>query len=102
LVGKARNYVSAASTIHGDLASAYALLGETQRAPAELAEARWLSSDDRYSSLAGLRDARAFPKIRALYEATYVGGLRKDARAVTQQRREDGGDRSSIMVTGES
>ena len=65
--------------IHGDLASAYALAGETRRAAAELAEARRLSSDDRYSSLARLRDVRfqAFPKIRALFEATYFAGLRK-------------------------
>jgi len=76
---RARNYIPAHAMIHGDLASAYALAGETRRAAAELAEARRLSSDDRYSSLARLRDVRfhAFPKIRALLEATYFAGLRK-------------------------
>ena len=63
------------------LASAYALRGETERAAAELAEARRLSSDDRFSSIAHVK---AFPgawwgapKTRALYEATYFAGLRK-------------------------
>jgi adenylate cyclase len=76
---KALNYISATSLIHADLASAYALAGDTERAAAELAEARKLSSDDRYSSLARLRDVRfdAFQKIRALLEATYFAGLRK-------------------------
>ena len=63
------------------LASVYALNGETERAAAELAEARRLSPDDRYSSIAGLRalgNYRALvPKIRALYEATLFAGLRK-------------------------
>jgi hypothetical protein len=60
------------------LASAYALKGEADRAAPELAEARRLVSDDRYSSLARLK-ARYFgmPKIRALLEATYFAGLRK-------------------------
>jgi predicted Zn-dependent protease len=60
------------------LASAYALKGEAERAAAELAEARRLVSDDRYSSLARLK-ARYFgmPKIRALLEASYFAGLRK-------------------------
>ena len=55
--------------------------GEIKRAAAELTEARRLSSDDRYSSIARLK---AFPgawwgvpKTRALYEATYFAGLRK-------------------------
>jgi tetratricopeptide (TPR) repeat protein len=60
------------------LASAYALNGETERATAELAEARRLSADDRFSSLACLRAARYWgvPKIRAFYEATFFAGLR--------------------------
>ena len=41
--------------LHAYLAAAYALKGETERASAELAEARRLSSDDRYSSIARLR-----------------------------------------------
>ena len=61
------------------LASAYALNGETERAAAELAEARRVSPDDRYSSIARLWAVGYFgvPKIRALYEATYLAGLRK-------------------------
>jgi len=63
------------------LAAAYALRGETERAAAELAEARRLARDDLFSSIAHLR---AFPgawwgapKIRALFDATYFAGLRK-------------------------
>ena len=61
------------------LASAYALKGETERAAAELAEARRLSSDDRYSSIARLQAVGYFgvPKIRTLFETTYFVGLRK-------------------------
>ena len=61
------------------LASTYALKGEAERALAELAEARRLSTDYRYSSIASLRAAAYWgvPKIRALYEATYFAGLRK-------------------------
>jgi hypothetical protein len=40
---------------HAWLASAYALKGETALAAAELAEARRLVVDDRYSSIARLR-----------------------------------------------
>jgi tetratricopeptide (TPR) repeat protein len=78
---KARDYTPALSLIHAWLASAYALNGETERAPAELAEARRLSGDDRFSSFARLRargsDAGVVPKIQALREATYFVGLRK-------------------------
>ena len=67
--------------IHASLAAAYALKGETERAAAELAEARRLSGDDRYSSIARLKARRrqflGAPKIRALFEATYFAGLRK-------------------------
>ncbi len=61
------------------LASVYALKGETERASGQLAEARRLASDDRYSSIARLKDSQYFgvPKIRALFEATYFAGLRK-------------------------
>jgi tetratricopeptide (TPR) repeat protein len=64
---------------HAALASAYALKGETDRGAAELAEARRLSGDDRYSSIARLKTIVYFgvPKIRALFEATYFDGLRK-------------------------
>jgi adenylate cyclase len=76
---KARNTTLWPADERSYLASAYALIGESERATAELAEARRLSPDDRYSSLARLRATRNWgvPKIRALYEATYFAGLRK-------------------------
>jgi tetratricopeptide (TPR) repeat protein len=75
---KARSAMPAAPLIRSRLASAYALRGETECAAAELAEARRLRSDDRFSSLARLKAGYfGVPKIRALYEATYFAGLRK-------------------------
>jgi adenylate cyclase len=77
---KARNYIAAYSALHRDLAAAYALRGEIERAAAELTEARGLSSDDRYSSIARLKAVYRFPglpKFRALIDATYIAGLRK-------------------------
>jgi TolB-like protein/class 3 adenylate cyclase len=76
---RARNYVPAHAIFRAWLAAAYALNGETERASVELAEARKLSRDDRYSNLARLKAIGYFevPKIRALYEATYFVGLRK-------------------------
>jgi len=70
---------------HAYLASAYALKGETERASAELAEARRLAADGRYSSIARLKAGGTVggpgywgvPKVRALFEATYFAGLRK-------------------------
>jgi adenylate cyclase len=63
------------------LASAYALRGETERAAAELAEARRLDGGDLFSSIAHVKaDSVVWwgvPKIRALFEATYFAGLRK-------------------------
>jgi tetratricopeptide (TPR) repeat protein len=75
---KARNHTPALSIIRSLLASAYALNGETERAAVELAEAQTLCPDDRFSNLARLRASRYWgvPKIRALYEATYLAGLR--------------------------
>jgi TolB-like protein/Tfp pilus assembly protein PilF len=69
--------------VHSHLASAYALKGEAARATAELAEARRLSRDGRYSTIARLKlEYPAFgsvgvPEIRALIDATYFAGLRK-------------------------
>jgi adenylate cyclase len=78
---KARNHTPEHPTIRGDLASAYALNGETERAAAQLAKARGLSPDDRYSSIARLKEIRNFEmltaQIRALSEVTYYAGLRK-------------------------
>jgi tetratricopeptide (TPR) repeat protein len=62
--------------VHAFLASAYALKGETARAAAELGQARRLS--DGYSSIAELTAGFFWvPKTRALFEATYLAGLRK-------------------------
>ena len=61
------------------LASAYALKGETERAGAELAEARRLLGAGSFSSIAQVM-AHGYwgvPKTRALFEATYLVGLRK-------------------------
>jgi adenylate cyclase len=65
--------------VHSHLASAYALRGEIERSTVELAEARRLSRDGRYSSVTHLQATAYYgvPKIRALYEATYFAGLRK-------------------------
>jgi len=77
-LGKARNHTPAHPNIRAWLAAAYALIGETERATVELAEARKLSRDDRYSNFARLKALGYFgvPKIRALFEATYFAGLR--------------------------
>jgi len=63
--------------VHAFLASAYGLKGETRRAVAEVAEARRLSSESSYSSIARMRamEYLGVPKIRALFEATYFEGL---------------------------
>jgi tetratricopeptide (TPR) repeat protein len=76
---KGRSAMPALPQFHGLLAAAYALKGETERASAELAEARKLAGDDHYSSIAHLRADRSFvaPKVRALFEATFDAGLRK-------------------------
>ena len=76
---KARGTMPERADIHANLAAAYALNGETQQAAAELAEARRLSNDGRYTSMARLNSVGNFgvPKIRALFEATYFAGLRK-------------------------
>jgi adenylate cyclase len=78
---KARNHTAEHPTIRGDLASAYALNGETERGAAQLTKARRLSPDDRYSSIARLKEVRNFqaltPQIRALSESTYYAGLRR-------------------------
>jgi adenylate cyclase len=76
---KARGANPAQPLYRAHLASAYALNGETERAAIELAEARRLTPDTRYSSIARLTAAQYFgvPKIRSLVETTYLAGLRK-------------------------
>jgi adenylate cyclase len=78
---KARNGTPAHPVFRGGLAAAYARKGEIERAAAELAEARRLSADDRYSSIARLKAAMApgswaVPQVRELFETTYFAGLR--------------------------
>jgi adenylate cyclase len=59
------------------LAAAYALAGDTDRAAAELAEARRFG-DDRYSSISRFKRAVAYgDKTQALAETTFFAGLRK-------------------------
>jgi hypothetical protein len=80
---KARSAVPELPFVHALLASAYGLKGETERAAAELAEARRLHGEGGYSSIARLKpfgEAMGYfgpPKTRALFEATYFAGLRK-------------------------
>ncbi len=61
------------------LAAAHALGGEIERAAAELAEARRLVGDDRYSTIARLWASEPWgvPEVCTLVEATYYAGLRK-------------------------
>jgi hypothetical protein len=74
---KARGANPAQSWVRAWLASAYALDGKSERAATELAEARRLNRDDRYSSISRLKAAYPSPKARALLETTYFSGLRK-------------------------
>jgi adenylate cyclase len=76
---KARDLAAKHPPSRASLASAYALNGETKRAAVELAEAKRLSADDRYSSVGRLRGSGYFgvPRVRALFEANYFAGLRK-------------------------
>jgi adenylate cyclase len=77
---RARNHAPAHSAFRSHLAAAYALNGETEHAAVELVEARRLSPDDRFSSIARLRalgvHGAAVPKIQALLEVTYFAGVR--------------------------
>ena len=76
---KARSAFPGHPLVHAYLASAYALAGEADRASTELAEARKHSGDDRYSTVSRLRTVGYWgvPKVRALFEATYLAGLLK-------------------------
>jgi adenylate cyclase len=77
---KARSVNPRHPQYHAYLASAYALKGETERAAVELVEARRLSGDDRYSSIARLKAAAIYlgvPEALALFEITFFAGLGK-------------------------
>jgi tetratricopeptide (TPR) repeat protein len=77
---RARSINPALAYIHGWLASAYSLIGESDDAAAELAEVHKLSNDGRFSSIDRARAAygvEGASKVRALFEATFVAGLRK-------------------------
>jgi Flp pilus assembly protein TadD len=76
---RARSTIPAAPFVHANLSCAYALNSKTECAAAELAEARRLARDDRYSRIARYRAFTyqgVVPKVQACYEATYVAGLR--------------------------
>jgi adenylate cyclase len=78
---RARSVNSKLPFFHLHLASAYALNGETGLAGVELAEARKLQGEGSYSSIVHFRLVSQFrgaqPEIRALFEVTYLAGLRK-------------------------
>jgi tetratricopeptide (TPR) repeat protein len=75
---KARNAAPAHPIVRGYLAAAYGLKGETERAAAELAEARRLDSEKSYLSIAkGRAGFWGAPKLRALLEARVFADWRK-------------------------
>jgi adenylate cyclase len=76
---KARNHSPAHSIIRAQLASAYALNGETERSSGLSLRASASSPAPRFSSLTRLRSLGIYEKskIRDLAEATYYAGLRK-------------------------
>jgi TolB-like protein/class 3 adenylate cyclase len=74
---KARDANPTRSFTHGALAAAYALKGNTERAVVELAEARRLNPDFYRSATRIKARYSEVPRMRALFEATYLAGLRK-------------------------
>jgi adenylate cyclase len=76
---KARNVNPALALFRAYLASACALKGNTERAAAELTEARRLDGASCCSSIGCLKTIEEFgaPTVRALYETTFFTGLRK-------------------------
>jgi tetratricopeptide (TPR) repeat protein len=77
---KGRSAGPAKPFIRAELAAAYALGGDLDRAATELAEARRLRGEGSFSSIAKMKRGvwrSLSPKTRALYEATYFAGLRK-------------------------
>ncbi|MBV9824587.1 MAG: tetratricopeptide repeat protein [Alphaproteobacteria bacterium] len=62
---------------HAWLASAYGLQGSPERSSLSLAEARFLSGDGRYSSIARFKGGEFWsPRVRDLAEKTFLAGLR--------------------------
>ena len=76
---KARSANEALPYVHAYLAAAYGLKGETERATAELAEARRSAGEGSWLSIARLSAGTRYetPAIRALAEATFYEGLRR-------------------------
>ena len=79
---KARDALPELAVSHADLAAAYALHGDAEQAAAQLTEAQRLGHD--YSSIAQLKPTLFRGQIRgarreilALFETTYLAGLRK-------------------------
>lgn len=75
---KACSATPAAAIFRSFLAASCALKGDLERAIAELAEARRLVGDDRYSTIARVRAIAHWgaPAISEMAEATYLAGLR--------------------------
>jgi TolB-like protein len=75
---KARSANPQLPIVHAWLAAACALNDDIERATDELAQARALSRDGRYSNITRLKAVGHFgvPKVRALLESTLVAGLR--------------------------
>jgi TolB-like protein/Flp pilus assembly protein TadD len=81
---KARSVEPGIPFIRAFLAAAYALIGDTEKAAAQLGEAQRLDGKCSFSSIARLKlmgsinqNRGARPEIRELFEATYYAGLRK-------------------------
>jgi TolB-like protein/DNA-binding winged helix-turn-helix (wHTH) protein len=76
---KARGTIAAVPQMWAQLAAAHALRGDLAEAATDLAEARRLSPDDRYSTIARLKTFGPWgvPKVQAMFDATYFAGLRK-------------------------
>jgi adenylate cyclase len=76
---RARSAIPSRPWTRSSLAVAYAHKDETARAAAEIAEARRLSPDGRYSSIARLKEVGylGVPKVRRLFEEIYLDGYRK-------------------------
>jgi predicted Zn-dependent protease len=90
---KARSAMPALPNVHSRLAAAHALKGETERAAAELVEARRLAGEGSFSSLARLKAAQPWggaenPRlvrshlIRRAAQGRDAGGMTADGSSV--------------------